>query len=53
MEMASPLEPKVALMHCLFPLMLTINMNGLGVVVIIVKKSFFLELFVNVYGEER
>lgn len=42
MEMASPLEPKWALMHCLFPLMLTINMNGLGAAVIIIyKKSFF------------
>lgn len=29
-EMASPLEPQRALMHCRFPLMLTINMNGLG-----------------------
>lgn len=35
-EMASPLERKLALMHRIFPLMLTINMNGLGAAVIIV-----------------
>lgn len=37
--MAVPLKPQRALMHCLFPLMMTINMNELGAVVIVVYRD--------------
>lgn len=37
--MAVPLKPQWALMHRLFPLMMTINMNELGAVVIVVHRD--------------
>lgn len=37
--MAVPLKPQRALMHRLFPLMMTINMNELGAVVIVVYRD--------------
>lgn len=47
---SSSLEPKCALMHFFFPLMLAINMNGLWV---LLYRNLFLDLFVSVYGEEH
>lgn len=39
---SSSLEPKCALMHFFFPLMLAINMNGLWV---LLYRNLFLDLF--------